>query len=317
MTVKAIFWNDGEGRLRAGWRLIGQFALLLAFVVIGAIVDDILFESLPRDLLGEGDSILLPIEMFAASLLSVWLAGHFLDRRRFADFGFHFSPGWWSDLAFGLALGTVLIAGIFVIETACGWARPVGILQAGSSGVVFPAGILLVLGVLVVLAVSEEIWNRGYLMKNLAEGLHFKPLGPKSSILLAALGTSVLFGIGHVTNPNASLTSTLALTLGGVLYAAAYVLTGELAIPIGYHIAWNFVQGSVFGFPVSGMSLGTTFIAIQQSGPALWTGGAFGPEAGLLGMAARVAGILLIIGWVRLRRGKIVLQESLASPDLR
>jgi hypothetical protein len=79
---------------------------------------------------------------------------------------------------------------------------------------------------------------------------------------------------------------------------------------------WNFFEGSMFGFPVSGFDPDTTFIAIRQSGPRLWTGGAFGPEAGLVGTGARLVGILLIIGWVRLRYGKVSLQEKLATPDL-
>jgi membrane protease YdiL (CAAX protease family) len=57
--------------------------------------------------------------------------------------------------------------------------------------------------------------------------------------------------------------------LAGLLYAMAYLLTGELAVPVGFHIMWNFFEGSVFGFPVSGFTPGTTFIAIQQSGPRL------------------------------------------------
>jgi membrane protease YdiL (CAAX protease family) len=300
-----------------GWRLIGQFVILLIFVVIGAIADDLLFEGFPRDLLGEADSILAPIEIAAAFVCSVWLAGRYLDRRRFADFGFHLSLAWFADLGFGLMLGTGLIAAIFFVEAAFGWVSIVGTFQTGRSGLTFSADVLLLLVILVALAFSEEIWNRGYLLKNLAEGLNIRVIGPKTSTVLAALATSILFGIGHVTNPNASLISTLALMLGGLLYVTAYTLTGELAIPIGYHIAWNFVQGCVFGFPVSGTDLGTTFIAIQQGGPELWTGGAFGPEAGLLGMAARVAGILLIIVWVRVSRGKVILRENLVEPDLR
>ena len=105
--------------------------------------------------------------------------------------------------------------------------------------------------------------------------------------------------------------------LGGFLYATAYVLTGQLAIPIGFHITWNFFQGSVFGFPVSGHDLEASFVGLRVEGPGLWTGGEFGPEAGLLGMMARVAGILLIIVWVRRRHGRLVLREDLAVPVLR
>jgi hypothetical protein len=175
---------------------------------------------------------------------------------------------------------------------------------------------LLIMLSLLGAGIAEELWNRGYLMKNLAEGLSFKPLGRKGAILAAAFGTAIVFGLGHATNPDASAVSTLALVLAGVLYATAYALTGELAIPIGYHIAWNFSEGAVFGFPVSGHRLGASFIVTRVKGPDMWTGGAFGPEAGVLGMLARVVGILLVLAWVWLRYRKVGLREELATPEV-
>jgi hypothetical protein len=93
-----------------------------------------------------------------------------------------------------------------------------------------------------------------------------------------------------------------------------YVLSGELAIPIGLHITWNLFQGAVYGFPVSGFGpFGATFLATEQGGPKLWTGGSFGPEGGLLGPAAMLLGILLISLWIRLRQGKISLHSPIAE----
>jgi uncharacterized protein len=83
----------------------------------------------------------------------------------------------------------------------------------------------------------------------------------------------------------------------------ASVGTGELALSIGLHIAWNFFQGYVFGFAVSGARPGGSLIGIQQGGPVPWTGGPWGPEGGLLGLLVLLAGSLLILGWVRLTRG--------------
>jgi hypothetical protein len=89
-----------------------------------------------------------------------------------------------------------------------------------------------------------------------------------------------------------------------------------LAIPIGLHITWNFFQGNVFGFPVSGTDAGATFIAIEQGGDALVTGGAFGPEASLIGIGAMVLGCALTVLWVRLRYGSAGIREKLATPEL-
>jgi hypothetical protein len=92
------------------------------------------------------------------------------------------------------------------------------------------------------------------------------------------------------------------------------LLTGELAIPIGVHITWNFFQGNVFGFPVSGSDFSmATFIGIQQGGPELWTGGPFGPEAGLLGLGGIFLGGALTYLWVRWRYGRAGLRTQLAE----
>jgi membrane protease YdiL (CAAX protease family) len=261
-------------------------------------------------------SILDSTAAMLSIVLSVWLAGRFVDRRRFTDFGFRLGRSWWIDLAFGIALGALLQAGIFFLEIASGWAAITEVFWSRRDGYAFPVSMLLILISLLGAGITEELWTRGYLIKNLAEGLNFKPLGQRGTILLAAFGTVIVFGLGHVTNPDASVVSTLALVLAGVLYATAYVLTGELAIPIGYHIAWNFFEGAVFGFPVSGYPLGASFMVTHVKGPDIWTGGAFGPEAGILGMLARVLGVLLILAWVWLRYRKISLREELMTPGL-
>jgi hypothetical protein len=79
-------------------------------------------------------------------------------------------------------------------------------------------------------------------------------------------------------------------------------------------MTWNFFQGNVFGFPVSGNVFDSvTIFAIQQGGPPLWTGGVFGPEAGLLGMLAILLGMGLTALWVRWRYGKARLVTALAE----
>jgi uncharacterized protein len=126
--------------------------------------------------------------------------------------------------------------------------------------------------------------------------------------------SSAFFGYLHAANPNATLLSTFNVALAGLMLGFGYVLTGELAIPIGLHVTWNLFQGAVFGFPVSGLRVGgATFLSIDQGGPALWTGGSFGPEGGLLGPAAMVAGVLLTALWVRLRRGRVAIHTPIAQ----
>ena len=112
----------------------------------------------------------------------------------------------------------------------------------------------------------------------------------KTAVLISYLLISVFFGFLHGNNPNATLVSSINVSLIGLFLGLAFILTGELAIPIGLHIAWNFTQGYVFGFPVSGSETHISLIGIHQTGPILWTGGAFGPEGGLIEPHRRVVG---------------------------
>jgi membrane protease YdiL (CAAX protease family) len=253
--------------------------------------------------------------ILAAILASVWLAGRLLDRRSFADFGFHMAGNWWRDLGFGLFLGAALMLIIFLIELGAGWVTVTGTLVTQTPDAPFFLAILLPLIIFVAVGIYEELLSRGYHLRNIAEGLNWSIIGPRWALVIATLISSALFGLAHLANPNASFISSFNIFVAGaILLAIGYLLTGELAIPIGVHITWNFFQGNVFGFPVSGADFGSaTFISIQQGGPDVWTGGAFGPEAGLLGLGAILLGGVVMALWVRWRYGRVELCTNLAA----
>lgn len=331
-----LFWNAEEHRLRALWRLLivggGWLTLLLVSqLAVGMVAGLAAFASgaLTPDQLTDPQAVneyitnqiwLMPIIQVAEVLVTigiVWLGGRFLDRRRFADFGLRLKRDWWIDFGFGLFLGALLMAIIFGVERAAGWLTVTGWTVAPQASP-FALAILLALFSFVLVGISEELFSRGYLLTNMAEGSNGAKLGPRWAIVTATLLSSAVFGALHLLNPNTTAVSTFNIFLAGILLALGYILTGELAIPIGLHITWNFFQGNVFGFPVSGTSANvTTFIATQQAGPELWTGGAFGPEAGLIGVIAMILGTLLIIAWVYWRYGSVGLHLALAkAPEL-
>ena len=115
---------------------------------------------------------------------------------------------------------------------------------------------------------------------------------------MAILFTSSLFGFMHFFNPNASFISTFNIILAGIILAIPYVMTGSLGLSVGLHFSWNFVMAGILGFPVSGKNIEFSILQIEQSGADFFTGGAFGPEAGilgLLGMAIMLGGSLVYI----------------------
>lgn len=331
--VKGLFWNGDQRRGRALWRLVGQLIMLIVvalplqagvgFAAFGMLMSR---KGLTPGQLRDPQAVqrfitetpmlmtLSTLALLAAFPISVWLAGRFLDRRPFVDFGFHIDRDWWIDLGFGLLLGAALMLMIFLIELAAGWVTVSGTFATRDPDVAFTLAILPPLLTFLAVGFYEELFSRGYQLRNISEGLNWEAIGPGGAIAIATLISSAIFGVLHVGNPNASLISTLYLCGAGIQLALGFLLTGELAIPIGLHVTWNFFQGNVFGFPVSGGDYGSaTFIAIEQGGPDVWTGGAFGPEAGLVGLLAMVVGALLIVLWVRRRYGRAKLHVELAE----
>jgi hypothetical protein len=134
-------------------------------------------------------------------------------------------------------------------------------------------------------ATYEEFFP-GYQLRNLIEATN-RPLGVALS--------SVIFALQHFSNENVGVLSIIGLCINGVLFAAAVLATGRLSTAIGLHLTWNLFEGAVFGFPVSGDKEGASIVGIQQLGPGFVTGGSFGPEAGLLGIAASLLGIGVLV----------------------
>jgi len=304
MTIKRIFWNSKEHRIPAFWRLLIQVGIALTIVLgISAI-----FQSVGRY------AWINTLVVFAAMTLSVWITGRFIDRRRFVYFGFDIDADWWIDFFFGLVLGLLLMTGIFVTEYLLDWITIEGTFTRAVPGQPLFLAFFLALVTYICVGFYEELVFRGYQVRNVAEGLNTPRIGPYGALISAWLLTSIFFGMAHLTNQNASLVSTLNIVLAGILLGLGYVFTGRLAIPIGLHISWNFAEGIIFGFPVSGNTyFQARVFVIDQQGPEIWTGSAFGPEAGLLGVIAMLIGCLLTVVWISIRNKKFELHSALSE----
>ena len=177
----------------------------------------------------------------------------------------------------------------------------------------FAIAILGPVTVFLVVGITEELLARGYQLRNLSEGFNGAPFAPRTAILVSWVISSSLFGLLHIFNPNATWLSILYLMLAGLFLGLGAVLTGRLGLPIGVHITWNLFQGSVYGFPVSGnLFPSARVLVIEQGGPPVWTGSAFGPEAGLIGIAAILLGCLCTLAWVQFRYRSLRVYRPLA-----
>jgi membrane protease YdiL (CAAX protease family) len=308
-AIAELFWNAGEQRLRALWRVLLH---ALATILIGVV-----FALVWRALDPVGftrDSELLAMAYRAVVVLAATqLCVRVLDGRELRELGFELDRWWWLDLGVGFAIGAVLMSGIFSVERAAGWVE----IEARYTGAQDTPFALALTGMLVsfaFVALSEELFSRGYQLTNLREGLRSSRLEPRLAGGLASAGavllTSVAFALLHIGNPGVTVSAIVGIAAAGVVLALGYLWTGQLALPIGLHLSWNFFQGNVFGFPVSGTDPGPRVLALRQAGDPLITGGDFGPEAGLIGLAALLVGALLQLGWAKLGP-----RPRAASPD--
>lgn len=136
-------------------------------------------------------------------------------------------------------------------------------------------------------------------MLNMAEGFFSSKWSRAFAWFLAAIFSSLVFSLMHGANPNMNKLAALNILLAGLMLAYPFWKTGRLYLSIGIHAGWNYAQGGIFGLAVSGNAIRGNLISTQVNGPELWTGGAFGPEGGLLGSMGILLVVLLCYGVYR------------------
>jgi hypothetical protein len=134
--------------------------------------------------------------------------------------------------------------------------------------------------------------------------LSYPRLPPRCNAVAAVLVTSVIFAVSHIPNPGFNGIALLEILAAGVVLAVARLRSGALWLPVGWHLGWNLSQGWLFGCVVSGFEASTApLLATRFTGPRLWTGGNFGPESGLLSIAAEIATIFFYLKLAPGKRG--------------
>jgi uncharacterized protein len=121
-------------------------------------------------------------------------------------------------------------------------------------------------------AISEEVSVRGYILTNLQE---------KMNPFWALLVSSLFFGALHVGNDYFTWIGFATISLSGFLMGLLVLRTGSISSAIGLHWSWNFVQGPILGFGVSGrQEVGLFSNASLRS--QMFTGGEFGVEGSIV-----------------------------------
>jgi uncharacterized protein len=221
--------------------------------------------------------------------------------------GLGFTFHWWTfgDFGAGALIAAIAMTLVFLVELAMGAIRVTGfsfdLATLGARAGWFVYG-----------AFFEEFIFRSLMLSGIVAVLTLLTyLRIKLSLglikWLAILISAAAFGYAHFNNPGATAVTIFGTGLGGLMYGIAFLGGRNIWLPVGLHFGWNFFQGNIYGFPVSG-TVEPGLIVQETIGADLWTGGAYGPEAGLIGMASRfvvIALLLFYLHWRSHRQGEI------------
>ena len=283
--IARVFISQDEPRLRAGWRLLLQTLLMIIVSIPISIVTTLIKFNGNELLPGQ----IIELVIFASS---IYIARRFLDKRSFVSLGLQVNKEAFSDIFIGIAITFVMMGLIYVAEVAAGWLTFENFAWQTQSTTNVVFGVLTFFVVFIFVGWNEELLSRGYHLQTLASG---------TNMFWGIIISSSVFGLAHLGNPNATWVSAAGIFFAGIFLAYGYLRTGQLWLSIGLHIGWNFFEGVIFGFPVSGLDI-YRLIHHQVQGPVLWTGGAFGPEAGLIILPALIIGAALIYFYTRDRK---------------
>ncbi|WP_258000408.1 CPBP family intramembrane glutamic endopeptidase [Bacillus sp. Marseille-P3661] len=294
-----IFKNK-YGLVRAGWLILAAMFFYISGQIIFSLPGFYLFESIRSS--EKQTEILTEISNFPwiqlmingggvlGSLLMTLLAWKLLNRKSILDLGLLINVSHIKDLAAGLILGSCSMTAIFVILLVTNAIQLENSLLAPQFSIYSLSFLIL----FILVGFSEEIFFRGYIMCTMVGRYH--------STWLSYVVSAIVFSIAHGSNPNISLLGLINIGLVGLLFSYMYWTTKNLWMPIGYHITWNYFQGNVFGFPVSGTDPHGLYNITVNDTANTFTGGEFGPEGGILATVIIFIGIIITNVYCRRRK---------------
>lgn len=224
------------------------------------------------------------ISAFAPIIVLVWLWVRLYEKRPSGTIGLSphkLLPRYTIGFLIGLALVIFAIVIIFISGEL-----QINPVSPGLTGLAALAGVLLALPGWVVQGAAEEVLIRGWLMSTI--GARYKPF-------FGLFISSLIFTAYHSLNPNFSLMAIFNLFLFGLLTGLYVLKEGSLWGVMGLHAAWNWAEGNLFGFPVSGLGFSSgSLVYLKEINPSFINGGGFGPEGGIAVTLALLVGLIII-----------------------
>ena len=289
-------WNTERRRLRAPFRAL--LPTVLTFISLGIV------QTVIRDRFVHPLREILELTGIAVILIgAVFLSARLIDRRPVSGFGLSFDRDWWRSFAVGALVATAINGGALVVALGADWATFAGVMR-GSGDLPFLPAMGVVFGYVAFAAAWEEFVLRAAMVKNIAEGANgFVPrwAAVGLAVTLSTLAFAFLHGakVAHLSQYGYYL-------IAGLVLSGVYVLTGELALSIGFHVFYNFTLSAIFGLGHSQQT--PELLAVDVVGPSRWVG-----EEGLVFVGFAVLGGLLLVAYVRRRDGTLDIDDRVTS----
>lgn len=260
------------------WRAAGA---ILAFYVVTLLIAGGLFLLEPGAWAQASPLAAQSIPVLAAAVIVTAVALR-VTGMPLAEMGGREAGRAWRGFGIGAALGVGMAAVAIALAVVVGGATLRFGAGAGGAGAAFFGTIVTLL----MAALAEELLFRGFPLTFLARA---------SGRLPAILALVLVFALVHVRGAGATPLALGNIALAGLVLSAAFFGPGGLPLAWGLHTGWNVGLGLLFGAPVSGLALDGAVSAYRGAGMVSMTGGAFGPEGGLVATAV-MAAVALIWG---------------------
>ena len=273
----------GPRGLRAGWAILVYATLCAILIVLGE------FAVAPSLHLNDGapilpsTSLLLELAQFIPVIVATLIMAR-IEQRPPLSYGFQ-GRARGIRLLSGLACGFIAISTLVLLLRGLGYLSLDGPALAGLA--VFRSA--LAWGVVFLcVGFCEEAMFRGYAQFTITRGIGF---------WWGAFLLCVPFSLMHTANAGESPLGLVGVAAASLVFCLSLWYTGSLWWAVGFHAAWDWGQSFFYGTADSGMQAQGHLFASHPRGPALWSGGATGPEGSVIVLPLLVVVALLMTAW--------------------
>ena len=236
-------------------------------------------------------------------ILSLYAQVKYFDKSSFKKYGLKVNKIWVKEFLYGCLIPLVQLSAFFGILYYSQNLIIVDHYVSSSTEHSFAYGFISEIFRQLGVGIYEEIMSRAFLFFIIYEMLKSFKMNAKTSIIVSVLFNSLLFGMMHIGNDNATWYTSLNISMDILTLCLPFLLTGRLGMSIGMHFSWNFIQSAVLGFANSGNIAKGALLKIKTTDHPI-TGGAFGPEGSAILWVLGIIAIAFVYYWKKSHKFK-------------